>query len=171
MTTEIPERSETERVAAAFLARTLPKPEWTHHAHLRVGLWHLITYPADEAMSRLRDGIRGYNDATGVANTETSGYHETLTRFYVLVIDAFLTEAGRSRPPDALAEDLIRLYGDRQLPLRFYSKERLMSPQARRGWVDPDLLPAPSPVPGGLTAGSGYRSGDTPSGRAVPGRS
>jgi len=35
--------SETERIAHALTDRTLPKSEWTHHAHLRAGLWHVVT--------------------------------------------------------------------------------------------------------------------------------
>ena len=81
------------------------KAEWTHHAHLRVGLWHLLHYPPGEALDRLRDGIRLYNLATGGANTDTSGYHESITRFYVWVIARFLATADRTRPPDALAKN------------------------------------------------------------------
>ena len=68
----------------------MPKAEWTHEAHLRVGLWHLLRYPEGEALRRLRDGIRRYNTACGVAKTEASGYHETITRFCVRVIGRFL---------------------------------------------------------------------------------
>jgi len=124
---------------AAFLALTLPKPEWTHHAHLRVGLWHLLHYPPGEALTRLRDGIRAYNEVTGVANTPSSGYHESITRFYVWQIGRFLNGTDRSRPVDELAEELIRGFGNRDLPLRYWSQERLMSAAARLGWVEPDL--------------------------------
>src|SRR5262245_38224870 len=86
-------------------------------------------YSADEALGLLRDGIMRYNVARGVANTETSGYHETITRFYVWVIDRYLKAADRSRMLDQLANELIAVYGDKDLPLRYYSRERLMSNQ------------------------------------------
>jgi hypothetical protein len=130
-----------DRLAAAFLEGTLPKAAWTHEAHLRVGVWHLLRFPPSEALDRLREGIRRYNEATGTANSAHAGYHETITRFYVRVIGGFIAAADRSRPADALADDLVAQLGDRALPLCHWSAERLMSPEARRGWVEPDREP------------------------------
>ena len=48
------------------------------------------------------------------------------------------------RPAGSWPERVARLlsrYGDRELPLRHYTKDRLTSPEARFGWVEPDLLP------------------------------
>jgi len=132
---------ETERVARALIDRTLPKPQWTHHAHLRAGLWHALHHTDAVALALLRERIRAYNEATGVANTETSGYHETITRFYVQLIRRFLDSVDAQRPADELATELIEFYGDRELPLRHYSRERLFSPAARLGWIEPDLRP------------------------------
>jgi len=89
-------------------------------------------------MDRLRDGIRRYNVVTGVPNTDTGGYHETITRFYVGVTARFLASADRTRPADDLADDLVRAWGDKELPLRHWSHDRLFSPEARRTWAEPD---------------------------------
>jgi hypothetical protein len=131
----------TEELVQAFVACTLPKKEWTHQAHLRVGLWHLLRHHAEEALALLRVRIQRYNAACGVANTDHSGYHETITAFYVWVIGQFLRSADRSRGIDQLAEELIRQCGEKTLPLRYYSRERLFSVLARRHWVEPDLAP------------------------------
>jgi len=137
----------TATLVAAFLARTLPKPAWTHVAHLRVGLWHVRRLGEIGALSALRERIRAYNDAVGTANTESSGYHETLTVFYVRLIADFLERAGAAA--DGADEEfearLIADCGARELPLRYYSRERLFSVEARRGWVTPDLKPLPEP--------------------------
>lgn len=133
--------SQTDELAVAFCECTLPKAQWTHHAHLRVGLWHLLRLSPDEALDQLRDRIRRYNVSCGVANTESSGYHESITRFYVWVIGRFLASADRTRPTDELADELIRAYGDKELPLRYWSKARLQSPECRLGWLEPDLKP------------------------------
>jgi hypothetical protein len=133
--------TETERVARGLIDRTLPKAEWTHEAHLRAGLWHVHAHGAAAALPLLRQRISAYNDSVGTANTDTSGYHETITRFYVTVIDRFLATAERSRDLDGLARDLLAVYGDRKLPLHHYSEGRLFSPVARRSWVEPDLRP------------------------------
>ena len=133
--------TETERIARALTEQTLPKPEWTHEAHLRAGLWHVHAHGAVAALPLLRQRISAYNESVGTANTDTSGYHETLTRFYVTVIDRFLATADRKLGLDRLARQLLAVYGDRKLPLHHYSKGRLGSPVARRSWVEPDLRP------------------------------
>ncbi len=132
---------ETDRIARGLIERTLPKSEWTHHAHLRSGLWHLLHYPDEVALALMRERIRAYNESTGGENTDTAGYHETITRFYLRVIRRFLDSVDATRPPDELARELIERCGERDLALRFYSRERLFSTQARREWLEPDLVP------------------------------
>jgi hypothetical protein len=128
-----------ERLVARFLDLSLPKAEWTHAAHLRVGLWHLLHFSEAEALDLLRDRICRYNEATGGQNTDTAGYHETITRFYVRLLADFVSTRDRTRCLEDLAEELIRTLGDKALPLRYYSRERLFSVEARRRWVPPDL--------------------------------
>jgi hypothetical protein len=77
----------------------------------------------------------------GVVQTPTSGYHETLTRFFTWVVWRFVSAAPPGLAPDELIDELIRQHGDRDLPLAYYSRERLMSWEARTGWVPPDLRP------------------------------
>ena|SRR5664279_4555856 len=134
---------ETDRIAREFIARTLPKSEWTHEAHLRVGLWHSLRHPEADALNLMRQRIRAYNESTGVANTPDSGYHETITRFYLRVIRCFLESAGCGGPIDELARELIARFGERDLPLRHYTRERLFSAEARLNWLAPDLAPLP----------------------------
>ena len=134
---------ETDRIVREFIALTLPKSAWTHQAHLRVGLWHALRYPDAEVLELLRGRISAYNEATGVANSAQSGYHETITRFYVHVIRVFVGSANPDSPIDELAHALIEQWGDKNLPLRHYSPQRLFSAEARRAWIEPDLAPLP----------------------------
>ena len=145
-------KSLTERIVKKFLSRTLPKQEWTHEAHLRVGLWHLLHYSPSESMARLRQSIKKYNLACGIENTDSQGYHETITRFYVLLIARFIetnlqlvskiaiAPSNEMVNLDLLANELIESYGDRSLIFKYYSRERLMSKTARLEWVEPDLM-------------------------------
>jgi hypothetical protein len=126
-----------------LIVRSLPKAEWTHHAHLRAGLWHALHYPDDVALDLLRERIRAYNEATGVANTASSGYHETITRFYLHVIRTYLRSVDSQRAIDELAQELIARYGDRDLQLRHYTRQRLFSPEARFSWLEPALEALP----------------------------
>ena len=132
---------EIERVVTRFVKRTLPCPEWTHRAHLTVGLWHAREYPPQEALDRVRAGIQRYNLACGVENTTTRGYHETLTRFYMATIGQYLAALSDCSDWVAVTNGLIERYGARDMPLHYYSKDRLMSVEARAGWVLPDLRP------------------------------
>ncbi len=129
---------EIERLVAAFCDCTLPCAQWTHAAHLTVGLWHAWCYPADEALDRVRAGILRYNLACNVPTTPTGGYHETITRFYMLLIDRYLRSAATADLVQ-LTNGLLAAHGDRQLPLTYYTRERLMSPEARASWLPPDL--------------------------------
>ena len=130
-------------LVAHFEACTLPKEEWTHQAHLTVGLWYASRLPYEQALVAVREGILRLNAAHGVPTTPTRGYHETITRFYVrMLCDYVANEEGRTAGSWALrVARLLSRYGDRELPLRHYTKDLLMSPEARFGWVEPDLLP------------------------------
>lgn len=90
-------------------------------------------------MNRLRTGICAYNESIGGQNTDDSGYHETITRFYVEVIGLFLKQVDQTGSMDELAEQLLRDWGRKDLPLEYYTKARLMSVEARRSWIEPDL--------------------------------
>ena len=133
--------AEVLRLVREFEACTLPRAEWTHHAHLTVGLWYLLRHDEAAATRLIRDRIRRYNRAWGVETTPTGGYHETITLFYVWAIGKFLAHAGRDCTLAALANRLVAECGDRDLPLAYYSRERLMSWEARTRRVEPDLKP------------------------------
>lgn len=75
--------TDPDEVVARFTACRLSHSEWTHQAHLAVGLWHVHHYGADEALTRLRVGIRRLNGSHWTPNSATRGYHETITRAYV----------------------------------------------------------------------------------------
>jgi hypothetical protein len=131
--------AEVLRLVREFEACTLPRAEWTHHAHLTVGLWYLLRHDEAAATRLIREGIKRYNRAWGVETTPTGGYHETITLFYVRLIAKFLARAPRDCTLAALANSLAGECGDKGLPLAYYSRERLMSREARARWVEPDL--------------------------------
>jgi hypothetical protein len=129
-------------IVDGFRTRSLPEPRWTHQAHLVVGLWHVLNLPPDAVLDALRRGIRAYNESVGTPNTDTDGYHETITRFYAWAIGKFVTEA---RSGASLLELAKALLGSRcatkDFPFEYYSRDRLLSVAARRAWLEPDLKP------------------------------
>jgi len=127
----------------AFEDGTLAREEWTHAAHLTVAAWYLLWYGNGEATNRMRSAILSFNSSQGIEQTPTSGYHETLTLFYMWSVRRCL----RSLPIDGSIADLMNAVcaelDDRNIPLHYYSRDRLMSGEARRGWVRPDLAAMP----------------------------
>jgi hypothetical protein len=73
-------------------------------------------------------------------NSDTEGYHETITRVFLHGVRLFLEVANRSEPLHTLVNELLLSpMGRRDWPLRFYSPERLLSVEARRRFVEADL--------------------------------
>lgn len=138
---DVPCPSEIDRLVQAFIDCSLPRDAWTHEAHLQVGLWHCLRLTYGEALDLLRERIKRYNVACGVANTKKEGYHETITQSYLRLIFSFLREADSILSIDDLALHLIQTYGDRSLLLQYYSPECLFSEKARLEWVEPDRQP------------------------------
>ncbi len=133
---------EVETLFRAFETQTLPKKEWTHQAHLVVGLCFLRKFPQEEATAKIRAGIWRLNETNGTENTDFSGYHETITLFYIWTIGKFLSETNGENAAHVLANNLLLShYADKLFPLKFYSRELLMSKEARKNWVEPDLKP------------------------------
>jgi catechol 2,3-dioxygenase-like lactoylglutathione lyase family enzyme len=135
------EVAELDALVTAFRAATLPRARWTHAAHLAVGTWHALELPADAALAAMRTAIVRLNESHGTANTDTGGYHETVTRFYLTVLARFAAaHRGLSRA-EIVRALLAGPLADRGYPLRFYTRDHLMSVAARRAWVEPDLQP------------------------------
>jgi hypothetical protein len=133
-----------ERVGQGLLSRTLPRGEWTHEAHLAATTYLLIRRPDLDVDRDLPGLIRRYNESVGGVNSDTEGYHETITRVFLHGVRLFLAEAGRSEPLHEIVNELLLSpMGRRDWPLRFYSRDRLLSVEARRNFVEPDLRALP----------------------------
>ena len=131
---------EIETFIVAFEGRSLPKVHWTHQAHLIVALWYNLRHGADEALNIVRDRIKRYNEAVGTQNTATSGYHETITIFYMWAVRKFIESASPEASLVELANDLIRgKCAARSFPFEYYSRDLLLSSEARAIWIEPDL--------------------------------
>jgi len=136
--------AEIARLGERFLARVLPKAEWTHEAHLATTTWLLLRRPDIDVDEELPDLIRRYNESVGGVNSDSEGYHETITRVFLAGVRLFLSEADESEPLHELVNELLLSpMGRRDWPLRFYSRERLLSVEARRNFVSPDLAALP----------------------------
>jgi hypothetical protein len=132
------------RVGESFLARSLEREEWTHEAHLAATTYLLLRREEIDLDAQLPDLIRGYNESVGGVNSDTAGYHDTITRVFLHGVRLFLSEADLSEPLHELVNELLLSpMGRRDWPLRFYSRDHLLSVAARRNFVPPDVRALP----------------------------
>jgi hypothetical protein len=139
-----PDDAAIRRVGEGLLDRSLPRPDWTHEAHLAATLWLARDRRDIDLDAQIATIISRYNVAVGGVNDDSQGYHDTITRAYLAGIRAHL--AARD-PAESLVTSVDALLaspaGQRDWPLRFYSRARLFSVAARRAFVTPDLAPLP----------------------------
>ena len=136
-----------QRIAEAMLACTLPALAWTHGAHWASALWLVGRRPDIYPPANLPSFIRRYNRSLGNENTDTSGYHETITQASLRAGLAALNSAPAGEPLFATLNVLLASpLGNPGWLLAYWSKERLMSLEARRSWLEPDLQPFPFPL-------------------------
>ena len=128
-------------IAIQFSGKTLPKAEWTHAAHIAVAFTEFDTLGDFETtLLALRTKIRAYNLSVGTANTDSSGYHETLTVFWLTVISQFYAANRQPGLEDKYDRFMKTELASSGFPALFYSRDLLFSSNARLHWVDPDLL-------------------------------
>ena len=136
-----PDDAAVRHIGEGLIACTLDRPEWTHEAHLAATTWLVLKRPEIDLDAELPGLIRSYNESVGGVNSDTEGYHETITRSFLHGVRLFLERADTSEPLHMLVNELlISPMGRRDWPLRFYSRELLFSVEARRWHVPPDLV-------------------------------
>jgi hypothetical protein len=150
-------RADIARIGEGLLACDLPRADWTHEAHLAATAWLLLERPEIEVDAELPGIIRRYNESVGGVNSDSEGYHETITRVFLHGVRLFIAEVQGTVPrgtvpsgtvPRSPLHELVNALlrspmGRRDWPLRFYSRERLFSVEARRMFVPPDIVALP----------------------------
>lgn len=129
--------AEIAEIAQGLLDRSLPPPRWTHQAHFAAAVW-LLRHGGDFDMAAI---IRDYNAATGTPNTDSSGYHHSITFASLAAARAALKASPAAPLADVLAALMAGPCGRSDWPLAHWRRETLFSVSARRDWVPPDLRP------------------------------
>ena len=136
--------AEIIRLGEGLLACTLSREDWTHEAHLAATTYLALRRPDIDLDKELPGIIRRFNESLGGMNSDTEGYHETITRSFLQGVRLFLDEVDARAPLHRLVSELLLSpMGRRDWPLRFYSCERLFSVEARLCHVAPDLASLP----------------------------
>ncbi len=108
-----------------------------HRQHVKFAWVVLGELPLEEAAKIIADEIREFADSNAPGR-----YHETLTHFWVRLVDHTRSVTGDSTDFDAHVGDFAVLM-DKSAPRKHYSEALLNSPRARSTFVDPDLRPVP----------------------------
>lgn len=131
--------SEIDAFLSAFEGRKLPKERWTHAAHLLAGACYVHSLGQAAAIDRMRECIKRYNEAVGGKNTDTDGYHETITIAWIKLLDGLLREAGPMERAAFASMAVERFESDREIFRRYYDFDLVQSLEARRSWMPPTL--------------------------------
>lgn len=132
-----------DALIAGFEDGSWPKAQWTHAAHLTVGACYILE--GDTALERLRANIPRYNVSQGGANTEDSGYHETLTCFWYGVIRDFIGALPPGFDRLSIAREVVTEFApQRDLFRQYYDFDVVNSREARARWIPPTSAPTQS---------------------------
>ncbi len=132
-----------EAFLGRFEAAALPPEQWRHRDHVRVAYLYLRQHPLDVAIVKMRRGLHTLNAAHKVPDAPDRGYHETMTVAWMRLVHCALCEFGPAESADAFLDQHTQLLSKRAL-LLFYSRDLIMSPQAKAAFIGPDLAPLPS---------------------------
>jgi hypothetical protein len=150
-----PDDAAIRHIGEGLLACALRREEWTHEAHLAACCWLIAERPEIAPEGDLPGLIRRFNESVGGVNSETEGYHETITQCFIRAVRVYLQRVDPALSLVAKVNGLLcSAEGRRDWPMRFYDPKTLFSREARLGWVEPDLAPLPEP---GSGRGQGVR--------------
>jgi hypothetical protein len=126
-----------------FVDATLPRDAWTHSAHVRVAWMHRRRWALDEAHVLMRVGIVKLNASHGLVESARRGYHETITRAWLVVVGAAMSRTPEVNDSRTFLEMHEGTLGKDAL-FRYYSRGRLLGVTARARFLEPDLAPLPT---------------------------
>jgi hypothetical protein len=136
MTHTYKSEAEIAQVVQGFEACVTGKDSFSHPDHLAVAIWYL-RQDEKQALNLMRVSLHRFLDHCDCRAI----YHETLTRFWILLVRKTL---GSLAPDlgllDATNAVVARLNNSR-IAFEFYSRELVESAAAKEGWVKPDLKP------------------------------
>ena len=129
-----------DRFVADWQQHRLPKEAWTHGAHVAACAYFAFDHDEAKTLDIMRPGIRSFNESVGGVNSATAGYHETITRLWVMAIARHLRETQPATRFDAAVSATARFESPRELLERHYSWDIVNDQRARAEWVEPDRL-------------------------------
>ena len=128
--------AEIENVVRGFESCATGKDGFSHHDHLAVAVWYLRK-DEEQALNLMRASLHRFLDHHDCR----ANYHETLTRFWILLVQRTLDGISPEPPLLDATNAVVAKFDNSRIAFEFYSKEVVESEAARSGWIEPDLEP------------------------------
>ncbi|KAF8754331.1 SET (Su(var)3-9, Enhancer-of-zeste, Trithorax) domain [Rhizoctonia solani] len=146
------ERASEDIAPDEFLAsfEAINLPSWDHYTHIRIAYTILNTYGRQKGKKMIFDGIEKYIRTS--AQTTGRTFHITMTYFWIQIVHFGIqsmptddTQVSRRANEDFCRFLLLNPYvADGSLWEDYYSKDVIMTTNAKENMVLPDKLPLPS---------------------------
>jgi hypothetical protein len=123
----------------AFESQSISNDDWSHEYHIRVASIYLSNLDFDTALDKVKSGIKQLNAVNKVPESQFRGFHETLTLGWLKLVVAKLNEHEVATSLELITQcpDLL----NSRLLSEYYSPDRLMSLEAKKRFIEPDLKP------------------------------
>jgi hypothetical protein len=131
--------AEIEEVVRRFESCDYQPEEFFHARHLTVAAWYFAHFGAQTAEERMRSGLVKF-----IRHHGKNGYHVTITEFWLRMVERTFHETGRGEEVVSRVNRVIERLSDKGLIYEYFRPEKLGSPEAKAGWIEPDLKKLPA---------------------------
>ncbi len=128
--------AEVEELLRAFEAGTITPSQFNHAAHIAAALSYLAVLPLADATARMRSSLLQFTARHGI-----NVYHETLTTFWMRLLNHLATGPYRDVPLWSRINLIVQRWGNAGAVEAHYSRALITSKIAREQWMAPDRLP------------------------------
>jgi len=128
-------KDEIEAVVSGFESCSTAKEDFKHRSHLTVAVWYLLHSTPDEALEKMRASLLRFLEHHGVGREK---YHETLTVFWVKLVQKAITEV-RQDSLVLTTNGVLERLADPRVVFEYYGEASWKTDIARAEWVEPDL--------------------------------
>ena len=126
--------SEIAKLVRGFESCAIGKDDFSHRDHVAVAVWYLFQ-DSEQATNLMRASLLRFLDHYDCRKN----YHETLTQFWILLVQRTLKELGPGLSLLEATNAVVAALNDSKIAFEFYGKEVVESAVARETWVEPDL--------------------------------
>lgn len=133
---------EVEDLVARIQACEVSDAEFMHREHLAMAASVCLEGHRDN-LGEIKAIILALNVSNHVEQTETGGYHETLTVAWYRLVRFCLSTCDLGDTKLSKINTVLLAHENKREILDYYSRDLIMSWKARTEWVEPDLKQLP----------------------------